>query len=84
MLLLSVVPQLSTVLMQMLLCIHSLRRLLECLFVSVFSKGVMHLAQYMFGLCYYVMLGLTVLCMDRLGKGQLKKINMLILYLLFL
>ncbi|CAG10968.1 unnamed protein product, partial [Tetraodon nigroviridis] len=65
----SQVPQLSTLLMLMLLCIHSLRRLLECLFVSVFSNGVIHLAQYMFGLCYYIILGLTVLCMDRLGAA---------------
>ncbi|XP_072246064.1 polyprenal reductase [Leuresthes tenuis] len=62
------VPQLSTVLVQMLLCVHSLRRLLECLFVSVFSDGVLHPVQYVFGLGYYVLLGLTVLCSDRMGK----------------
>lgn len=73
MFLLSVVPQLSTLLLQLLLCLHSLRRLLECLRVSVFSNGVLHLAQYIFGLCYYVVLGLTVLCMDRMGKGQSKR-----------
>ncbi|CAG5862345.1 unnamed protein product [Menidia menidia] len=64
----SQVPQLSTVLVQMLLCAHSLRRLLECLFVSVFSDGVIHLAQYGFGLGYYIILGLTVLCSDRMSK----------------
>uniref|UniRef100_A0A3Q3W350 Polyprenal reductase n=1 Tax=Mola mola TaxID=94237 RepID=A0A3Q3W350_MOLML len=63
------VPQLSTLLVQLLLCLHSLRRLLECLCVSVFSDGVIHLVQYVFGLCYYIALGLTVLCSDRLGKG---------------
>ncbi|KAM9385865.1 polyprenal reductase [Pholidichthys leucotaenia] len=66
----SPVPQLSTVLAQLLLCVHSLRRLLECLFVSVFSDGVMHLVQYLFGLCYYVVLGFTVLCLDRMGQGR--------------
>lgn len=66
----SVVPQLSTLLVQLLLLAHSLRRLLECLCVSVFSGGSMHLVQYMFGLGYYVVLGLTVLCSDRLGTGE--------------
>lgn len=66
---LSVAPQLSTVLVQLLLCVHSLRRLLECLFVSVFSDGAMHLVQYLFGLGYYIVLGLTVLCSDRMTKG---------------
>ncbi|XP_024114437.1 polyprenol reductase [Oryzias melastigma] len=65
----SPVPQLSTVLVQLLVWVHSLRRLLECLFVSVFSDGVMHVVQYGFGLVYYVALGLTVLCVDRIGKG---------------
>nr|XP_015200966.1 PREDICTED: polyprenol reductase isoform X1 [Lepisosteus oculatus] len=54
--------QFSLLLVQVLLCAHSLRRLLECLFVSVFSNGVIHLAQYGFGLGYYILLGLTVLC----------------------
>ncbi|XP_070688657.1 polyprenal reductase [Pempheris klunzingeri] len=65
----SQVPQLSTLLVQLLLCVHSLRRLLECLFVSVFSDGALHLVQYLFGLGYYIALGLTVLCSDRRGKG---------------
>ncbi|XP_068448964.1 polyprenol reductase [Clinocottus analis] len=63
------VPQLSTLLLQLLLCLHSLRRLLECLLVSVFSDGALHLMQYAFGVGYYVALGWTVLCCDRLGKG---------------
>ncbi|MEQ2210019.1 hypothetical protein XENOCAPTIV_007347 [Xenoophorus captivus] len=65
---LSAAPQLATVLVQLLLCVHSLRRLLECLFVSVFSDGVMHLVQYLFGLGYYIVLGLTVLCSDQMAK----------------
>ncbi|KAI7800247.1 polyprenol reductase [Triplophysa rosa] len=56
--------QLSVLLLQVLLWIHSLRRLLECLFVSVFSNGVIHVVQYTFGLAYYVLLGLTVLCIN--------------------
>ncbi|XP_026161204.1 polyprenal reductase [Mastacembelus armatus] len=62
-------PQLSTVLVQLLLWVHCLRRLLECCFVSVFSDGAMHVVQYVFGLGYYIVIGLTVLCSDRLGKG---------------
>ncbi|KAM4574852.1 polyprenal reductase [Fundulus diaphanus] len=62
-------PQPSTVLVQLLLCVHSLRRLLECLFVSVFSDGAMHLVQYLFGLGYYIVLGLTALCSDGMAKG---------------
>ncbi|XP_054458770.1 polyprenol reductase [Anoplopoma fimbria] len=65
----SQVPQLSTLLVQLLLCVHSLRRLLECLFVSIFSDGAINLVQYLFGVFYYIVLGLTVLCSDRLGKG---------------
>nr|XP_055041615.1 polyprenol reductase [Misgurnus anguillicaudatus] len=56
--------QLSVLLLQVLLWVHSLRRLLECLFVSVFSHGVIHIVQYAFGLAYYVLLGLTVLCVN--------------------
>ncbi|XP_056620730.1 polyprenol reductase [Triplophysa dalaica] len=56
--------QFSVLLLQVLLWIHSLRRLLECLFVSVFSNGVIHVLQYAFGLAYYVLLGLTVLCIN--------------------
>ncbi|XP_035503669.2 polyprenol reductase [Scophthalmus maximus] len=62
-------PQLSTLLVQLLLWVHSLRRLLECLCVSVFSDGAMHLVQYVFGLGYYIILGLTALCSDHVAKG---------------
>ncbi|KAG7488856.1 hypothetical protein MATL_G00038910 [Megalops atlanticus] len=56
----------SAVLVQVLLWTHSLRRLWECVWVSVFSDGVIHAVQYVFGLGYYVILGLTVLCADAL------------------
>ncbi|XP_058494757.1 polyprenol reductase [Solea solea] len=64
------VPQLSTLMVQLLLWIHSLRRLLECLCVSVFSNGSMNLVQYVFGLAYYIILGLTVLFSDHGVKGS--------------
>lgn len=57
-------PQLTILVMQVLLWLHSIRRLQECLFVSIFSDGVVHVVQYAFGLSYYVILGLTVLCVD--------------------
>ncbi|XP_076009367.1 polyprenal reductase [Genypterus blacodes] len=62
--------QLSAGLVQLLLWLHSLRRLLECLLVSVFSDGVINLLQYGFGLGYYIALGLTVFCVDRLGEEK--------------
>ncbi|KAJ8277102.1 hypothetical protein GJAV_G00071500 [Gymnothorax javanicus] len=52
----------TTALAQVLLWLHSARRLQECRRVSVFSGGVMHAVQYAFGLVYYVLLGLTLLC----------------------
>ncbi|KAK0143755.1 Polyprenol reductase [Merluccius polli] len=63
-------PQVSTLLVQLLLWGHSLRRLLECLLVSVYSQGVIHVAQYVFGMGYYVILGLTVLCCDNLNDAK--------------
>ncbi|XP_051501035.1 polyprenol reductase-like [Myxocyprinus asiaticus] len=71
--------QLSVVLLQVLLWIHSFRRLLECLFVSVFSSGVIHIVQYSFGLCYYILLGLTVLCVN----GSLPKTGAPSVHLLY-
>lgn len=65
------VPQLSTLLLLPLICVHSLRRLQECLCVSVFSDtGTVHLVQYVFGLGYYVLLGLTALGSDHQGQGS--------------
>ncbi|CAH6888194.1 polyprenol reductase isoform X2 [Phodopus roborovskii] len=43
------------------LWVHSLRRLFECFYISVFSNAVIHIVQYCFGLVYYVLVGLTVL-----------------------
>ncbi|KAM7167352.1 polyprenal reductase isoform 2-T2 [Macrochelys suwanniensis] len=53
---------LSALLVLMLLWLHSFRRLIECLCISVFSSGVLHIVQYCFGLGYYIVIGLTVLC----------------------
>uniref|UniRef100_A0A8C2THB0 Polyprenal reductase n=1 Tax=Coturnix japonica TaxID=93934 RepID=A0A8C2THB0_COTJA len=52
----------SALLVLLLLWLHSFRRLAECLNTSVFSDGVIHIAQYCFGLGYYVAVGSTVLC----------------------
>uniref|UniRef100_A0A8D0HE15 Polyprenal reductase n=1 Tax=Sphenodon punctatus TaxID=8508 RepID=A0A8D0HE15_SPHPU len=67
---------LSALLVLVLLWLHSLRRLAECLYISVFSDGVIHLVQYCFGLGYYVVMGLTVLCQmpARVGNGHFMKI----------
>ncbi|KAF7667679.1 hypothetical protein LDENG_00052760 [Lucifuga dentata] len=70
-------PQLSVVLVQMLLWLHSLRRLLECLFISIFSNGAIHLVQYAFGLGYYMALGLTVLCSGNLEKENVSLLSQL-------
>ncbi|XP_012496545.1 PREDICTED: polyprenol reductase [Propithecus coquereli] len=52
---------LSAFLVLVFLWLHSFRRLFECFYVSVFSNAVIHVAQYCFGLAYYVLVGLTVL-----------------------
>ncbi|NWS66008.1 PORED reductase, partial [Crotophaga sulcirostris] len=52
----------SALLVLLLLWLHSCRRLAECLWTSVFSKGVIHIVQYCFGLAYYIAVGSTVLC----------------------
>ncbi|XP_004706387.2 polyprenol reductase, partial [Echinops telfairi] len=41
--------------------LHSLRRLFECVHVSVFSNTMINAMQYCFGLVYYILVGLTVL-----------------------
>ncbi|XP_068831525.1 polyprenol reductase isoform X2 [Capricornis sumatraensis] len=52
---------LSAFLVLVFLWLHSLRRLFECFYVSVFSNAVIHVVQYCFGLVYYILVGLTVL-----------------------
>ncbi|TEA42132.1 hypothetical protein DBR06_SOUSAS6810034, partial [Sousa chinensis] len=52
---------LSAFLVLVFLWLHSLRRLFECFYVSVFSNAMIHVVQYCFGLVYYVLVGLTVL-----------------------
>ncbi|XP_003794658.1 polyprenol reductase [Otolemur garnettii] len=54
-------PALSAFLVLVFLWLHSFRRLLECLYVSVFSKAMIHVVQYCFGMVYYILVGLTVL-----------------------
>ena len=63
----------------MFLWIHSLRRLLECLCVSVYSQGVIHVAQYVFGVGYYIILGLTVICSNHFldAKGKIFFFNVI-------
>ncbi|XP_076872319.1 polyprenal reductase isoform X2 [Brachyhypopomus gauderio] len=55
---------LTILVLQTLLWVHCIRRLIECLTVSIFSASSIHVVQYAFGLSYYILLGLTVLCMD--------------------
>ncbi|NXL83383.1 PORED reductase, partial [Alectura lathami] len=52
----------SALLVLLLLWLHSFRRLAECLCTSVFSRGIIHILQYCFGLGYYFAVGSTVLC----------------------
>ncbi|XP_037065003.1 polyprenol reductase isoform X2 [Peromyscus leucopus] len=52
---------LSTFLVLVSVWVHSLRRLFECCYISIFSNAVIHVVQYCFGLVYYVLVGLTVL-----------------------
>lgn len=56
--------KLTVLVLQVLLWIQSLRRLLECLWLSVFSNGLINVVQYAFGLSYYILLGLTVLSVN--------------------
>ncbi|XP_063776986.1 polyprenol reductase [Pseudophryne corroboree] len=51
----------STLVALFLLWLHSLRRLVECLFVSVYSNGVIHICQYCLGIGYYFLMGITLL-----------------------
>ncbi|KAI5619977.1 polyprenol reductase precursor [Silurus asotus] len=56
--------KLTILVLQALVWIHSFRRLLECLWVSVFSDGLINIVQYAFGMSYYILLGLTVLSVN--------------------
>uniref|UniRef100_A0A6J0TIV0 Polyprenal reductase n=1 Tax=Pogona vitticeps TaxID=103695 RepID=A0A6J0TIV0_9SAUR len=64
----------SALLVCLFIWLNSCRRLWECLYISVFSGGAIHIVQYCFGHCYYVLLGLTVMCQVptevREGKGS--------------
>ncbi|KAM8939503.1 polyprenal reductase [Pelodytes ibericus] len=63
--------ELSTILAIVLLWVHSFRRLMECLYVSVFSKGMIHLAHYCLGIIYYVLVGITLFSHSRLDNRAL-------------
>ncbi|XP_075786521.1 polyprenal reductase isoform X2 [Pelodiscus sinensis] len=67
---------LSALLVLILLWLHSFRRLIECLCISVFSNGVIHIVQYCFGLGYYVAIGLTVLCQMPANVSNGKIVNL--------
>ncbi|XP_077158114.1 polyprenal reductase isoform X1 [Paroedura picta] len=65
---------LSAFLVCLFVWLNSCRRLWECLRISVFSTGVIHVVQYCFGLSYYMLVGLTVLSQVpssvRAGRGD--------------
>lgn len=69
--------KLPVLVLQVLLWIQSLRRLIECLWLSIFSNGLINVVQYAFGLSYYILLGLTVLSVNvslpREGEYEFKK-----------
>ncbi|KAF6372563.1 steroid 5 alpha-reductase 3 [Rhinolophus ferrumequinum] len=52
---------LSAFLVLVFVWLHSLRRLFECVYVSVFSNAMIHVVSYCFGLVYYILVGITVL-----------------------
>ncbi|XP_030420036.1 polyprenol reductase isoform X4 [Gopherus evgoodei] len=68
---------LSVLLVLMLLLLHSFQRLIECLYISVFSSGVLHILQYCMGLGYYIVIGLTVLCQvpANVSNGKVVSLN---------
>ena len=55
------VSQESILLLTILLLTQVLRRLYECLFVSIYSNSRMNLIHYMFGLSFYFGIGLSIL-----------------------
>lgn len=74
---------LSTFLVLVSVWVHSLRRLFECCYISIFSNAVIHVVQYCFGLVYYVLVGLTVLSQapmdDKNGEWPLQHVSKVIL-----
>ncbi|CAL9695748.1 unnamed protein product [Knipowitschia caucasica] len=68
------VPQMTTLLLLLMLWVHSVRRLLECHFVSVFSDGVIHVVQYIFGLCFYIVLGLTAFSFEHIAQRDSRRL----------
>ncbi|XP_061408179.1 polyprenol reductase isoform X1 [Lethenteron reissneri] len=54
--------ELSVVLAQALMVLQVVRRLAECLCLSVYSNAIMHAVQYGYGMLYYVVIAFTLLC----------------------
>ena len=55
------VPSESVLLALVLILLQVVRRLCECIFVSVYSSAKMHLIHYIYGTLYYFGVGLSVL-----------------------
>lgn len=56
--------QLSIILVMFLIMIHTMRRLYECLYVSVFSKTAkINIIQYIWGFVYYILIVSTLVTM---------------------
>uniref|UniRef100_UPI00358FC3AE polyprenol reductase isoform X1 n=1 Tax=Myxine glutinosa TaxID=7769 RepID=UPI00358FC3AE len=72
--------ELSIVIAQLLMLLHVTIRLYECFFVSVFSNTTINVLQYAFGLVYYVIVGLTLICEgpDMRSRGAFLTIKQLL------
>jgi len=45
-----------------LMAIQNIRRLFECLFISVYSRGTMNVLHYLLGIMLYTSFSLGILC----------------------
>lgn len=57
-----VVDALSAMLLVGLMAIQNIRRLFECLFISVYSRGTMNVLHYLLGIMLYTSFSLGILC----------------------
>ncbi|XP_071504267.1 polyprenal reductase-like [Diadema antillarum] len=55
------VDLLSITIAIMVIVVHAFRRILECLFVSVYSKSNMHVAHYLAGIFFYSLQGFSII-----------------------